>query len=157
MGEFLIYIIKSSLCLVLFYLFYKVLLSRDTFYRFNRFALLGLMVVSLVVPFIELPAESELYVPDVAYGGYQTLVYTVSELPATVEDSVVSFSWTHAVLLLYVLGFLVCLIRYVCSLVRLCSIIRTGIKVPSESLCPDFPKNVNVIAILRLPYSWEWP
>ena len=46
MGEFLIYIIKSSLCLVLFYLFYKVLLSRDTFYRFNRFALLGLMVVS---------------------------------------------------------------------------------------------------------------
>lgn len=70
MGEFLIYIIKSFLCLVLFYLFYKVLLSRDTFYRFNRFALLVLMVVSLVVPFIELPAESESYVPDVAYGGY---------------------------------------------------------------------------------------
>lgn len=156
MGEFLIYIIKSSLCLVLFYLFYKVLLSRDTFYRFNRFALLGLMVVSLVVPFIELPAESELYVPDVAYGGYQTLVYTVSELPATVEDSAVSFSWTHAVLLLYVLGFLVCLIRYVCSLVRLCSIIRTGIKVPSESLCPDFPENVNVIVHsgIESPFSW---
>lgn len=70
---------------------YKVLLSRDTFYRFNRFALLGLMVVSLVVPFIELQAESESYVPDVAYCGYQTLVYTVSELPATVEDSAVSF------------------------------------------------------------------
>ena len=156
MGEFLIYIIKSSLCLVLFYLFYKVLLSRDTFYRFNRFALLVLMVVSLVVPFIELPAESESYVPDVAYGGYQTLVYTVSELPATVEDSAVSFSWTHAVLLLYVLGFLVCLIRYVCSLVRLCSIIRTGIKVPSESLCPDFPKNVNVIVHsgIESPFSW---
>lgn len=156
MGEFLIYIIKSSLCLVLFYLFYKVLLSRDKFYRFNRFALLGLMVVSLVVPFIELPVEADTYVPDAPDGGYQTFVYTVSEMPATVEDSAVSFSWPHAILLLYVLGFLVCLIRYVCSLIRLCSIIRTGLKVPSESLCPDFPKNVNVIVHsgIESPFSW---
>lgn len=156
MGEFLIYIIKSSLCLVLFYLFYKVLLSRDTFYRFNRFALLGLMVVSLVVPFIELPVEADTYVPDAPDGGYQTFVYTVSEMPATVEDSAVSFSWPHAILLLYVLGFWVCLIRYVCSLIRLCSIIRTGLKVPSESLCPDFPKNVNIIvhSDIESPFSW---
>lgn len=156
MGEFLTYIIKSSLCLVLFYLFYKVLLSRDTFYRFNRFALLGLMVVSLVVPFIELPVEADTYVPDAPDGGYQTFVYTVSEMPATVEDSAVSFSWPHAILLLYVLGFLVCLIRYVCSLIRLYSIIRTGVKVPSESLCPDFPKNVNVIVHsgIESPFSW---
>ena len=156
MGEFLTYIIKSSLCLVLFYLFYKVLLSRDTFYRFNRFALLGLMVVSLVVPFIELPVEADTYVPDAPDGGYQTFVYTVSEMPATVEDSAVSFSWPHAILLLYVLGFLVFLIRYVCSLIRLCSIIRTGLKVPSESLCPDFPKNVNIIVHsgIESPFSW---
>lgn len=114
------------------------------------------MVVSLVVPFIELPVEADTYVPDAPDGGYQTFVYTVSEMPATVEDSAVSFSWPHAILLLYVLGFLVCLIRYVCSLIRLNSIIRTGLKVPSESLCPDFPKNVNVIVHsgIESPFSW---
>ena len=36
MGLFFIYILKASVCLALFYLFYKVLLSKETFHRFNR-------------------------------------------------------------------------------------------------------------------------
>ena len=39
MGIFFVYILKSSVCLTIFYLFYKLLLSRDTFHRFNRIAL----------------------------------------------------------------------------------------------------------------------
>ena len=39
MGAFFIYILKSAVCLVLFYLFFKLLLSRETFHRFNRVAL----------------------------------------------------------------------------------------------------------------------
>ena len=38
MGTFLVYILKSALCLAAFYLFYRLLLSRDTFHRFNRVA-----------------------------------------------------------------------------------------------------------------------
>ena len=45
MGVFLVYILKSAACLAVFYLFYKLLMSRDTFHRFNRFALLGLLVL----------------------------------------------------------------------------------------------------------------
>ena len=41
MGIFFVYILKSSVCLTIFYLFYKLLLSRDTFHRFNRIALLS--------------------------------------------------------------------------------------------------------------------
>ena len=44
MGLFFIYILKASVCLALFYLFYKVLLSKETFHRFNRLALLGILV-----------------------------------------------------------------------------------------------------------------
>ena len=43
MGAFFIYILKSAVCLVLFYLFFKLLLSRETFHRFNRVALLGVV------------------------------------------------------------------------------------------------------------------
>lgn len=43
MGAFFIYILKSSVCLVLFYLFFRVLLSKETFHRFNRVALLGVL------------------------------------------------------------------------------------------------------------------
>ncbi len=43
MGVFFIYILKSSVCLVLFYLFFRLLLSKETFHRFNRMALLGVL------------------------------------------------------------------------------------------------------------------
>ena len=52
MGTFLVYILKSALCLAAFYLFYRLLLSRDTFHRFNRVALLCVLVLSAVVPLI---------------------------------------------------------------------------------------------------------
>ena len=43
MGVFFIYILKSSVCLVLFYLFFRLLPSKETFHRFNRMALLGVL------------------------------------------------------------------------------------------------------------------
>ena len=49
MGIFFVYILKSSVCLTIFYLFYKLLLSRDTFHRFNRIALLSLIMLSVII------------------------------------------------------------------------------------------------------------
>jgi len=51
MGTFFVFMIKSALCLIVFYLFYKLLLSKDTFHRFNRIALLSLLLFSFVIPF----------------------------------------------------------------------------------------------------------
>ncbi len=57
MGIFLIHILKSSVCLALFYLCYRILLSKETFHRFNRLALLGIMVLSFLLPFIEVTMQ----------------------------------------------------------------------------------------------------
>ena len=46
MGIFFVYILKSSVCLAVFYLFYRLLLSRETFHRFNRVALLSILLLS---------------------------------------------------------------------------------------------------------------
>lgn len=35
--SFLMYNLKVAVCLVVFYLFYKILLSRETFHKLNRF------------------------------------------------------------------------------------------------------------------------
>ncbi|MBQ6078995.1 MAG: M56 family metallopeptidase [Muribaculaceae bacterium] len=48
----LIYQIKVGLCLIVFYLLWKLLLSRETFHRFNRVALLVVMALALVLPWI---------------------------------------------------------------------------------------------------------
>ena len=62
MGAFFIYILKSAVCLVLFYLFFKLLLSRETFHRFNRVALLGVLLFSLLIPCIEMTTRHQVEV-----------------------------------------------------------------------------------------------
>ncbi|WP_418854731.1 TonB family protein [Prevotella sp.] len=56
---FFIYSVKVAVCLALFYLFHKLLMSRDTFHTFNRFAILSMMLLSLVLPFVHLSLDSE--------------------------------------------------------------------------------------------------
>ena len=48
------YIFLSTIALVLFYLFYKWLLSRDTLHRFNRVVLLTTLVLTAVLPLIHI-------------------------------------------------------------------------------------------------------
>lgn len=50
MGTFIIYIVESAVCLIIFYIFYKLLLSKDTFHKFNRIGLLCLLILSLALP-----------------------------------------------------------------------------------------------------------
>ena len=59
MGTFLFYLLKSAFCLILFYVFYRALLSRSTFFRFNRLTLLVGMSVCVVLPLMEFTTEEE--------------------------------------------------------------------------------------------------
>ena len=59
LGMFFIYSVKVAVCLALFYLFHKLLMSRDTFHTFNRFAILSMMLLSLVLPLVHLSLDSE--------------------------------------------------------------------------------------------------
>ena len=54
----LIYQIKVGICLIAFYLLWKLLLSRETFHRFNRVALLVVMTLALVLPWIRFSIDS---------------------------------------------------------------------------------------------------
>ena len=58
METFIFYTLKSSLCLSAGYLFYYLLLRRETFHRFNRFVILGIIFISLIVPVIKLQVNS---------------------------------------------------------------------------------------------------
>ena len=54
----LIYQIKVGLCLIAFYLLWKLLLSRETFHRFNRVALLTVMALVMVLPWMRLSLDA---------------------------------------------------------------------------------------------------
>ena len=53
----LIYQIKVGLCLIAFYLLWKLLLSHETFHRFNRVAMLTVMALALVLPWVKLTLD----------------------------------------------------------------------------------------------------
>ena len=53
MEQFLLYVVKSSLCSSVFLLIYYVFLKKETFYHFNRHFLLAGLLTSLFIPFIQ--------------------------------------------------------------------------------------------------------
>lgn len=54
MVKFLLYLFESGLCLSIFLLAYFLFFRKETYFRFNRFYLLSIMFLSLLVPFMHL-------------------------------------------------------------------------------------------------------
>jgi len=56
---FLSYLLRVSCCLTLFFAFYLLILRKLTFFKFNRFYLLGALVLSFVIPQLQFTIERE--------------------------------------------------------------------------------------------------
>ena len=129
MGVFFIYILKSSVCLVLFYLFFRLLLSKETFHRFNRMALLGVLFFSLLIPCIEVTTRHQVEVQQAVLSIEQLLLMAELEAPpanvgAVQETSAIS--WVQVVLLVYLAGILFLACRNIYSLICLFRLIHSG-------------------------------
>ena len=121
MGAFFVYILKSAICLALFYLGYRLLLSRDTFLRFNRFALLSGFVLAALLPLVRVGVEgvSPLGPALEEWGRIAAPV----EPAATASPAVSCYSIGLAIYLMGVLFFIARFLWGVASLIRL---IRAG-------------------------------
>ena len=129
MGVFFIYILKSSVCLVLFYLFFRLLLSKETFHRFNRMALLGVLFFSLLIPCIEVTTRHQVEVQQAVLSIEQLLL--MAELEATPANvgavqETSAISWVQIVLLVYWAGILFLACRNIYSLICLFRLIHSG-------------------------------
>ena len=52
------FFIKSTFCITLLYLFYKLFLEREKMHQFNRFYLLIMVVLSVLIPVVEVSLET---------------------------------------------------------------------------------------------------
>ena len=130
MGAFFIYILKSSVCLVLFYLFFRLLLSKETFHRFNRAALLGVLFFSLLIPCIEMTTRHQVEVQQAVLSIEQLLMMaelnaTAPEVGAVIQEAP-TVSWIQIVLLVYLAGIVFFACRNICSLICLFRLIYSG-------------------------------
>lgn len=144
MGLFFIYSLKVALCLIAFYLVYKLLLSRETFFGFNRAVLLGMAAVSLLLPLVHFTVEDA----PAAAGGFVVVEDIVMQ--AVAEDAP-AFTVTVAQVcfLIYVAGVAFFLCREVWSLFSLRRMIRGG-----RHVSTDGGVNVVVVSGDVSPFSW---
>ena len=156
MGIFLVYILKSSLCLAAFYLFYRLLLSRETLHRFNRMALLGVLLLSAVVPLIEVSTEQ----PTGVGQGMLTLEewLVLSEAMPEMSSAPVEEArtvWPLVLLAVYGVGVLFFLGRNLLSLIRLGQLLRGTQREDIHRYVADAPRILLFVHERGIaPFSW---
>lgn len=133
MGLFFVYIVKSSVCLTGFYLFYRLLLSKETFHRFNRIALLTLLLLSLLLPLVQLTTIEQTEVHQTMLTIEQLLMMADMPVSEVTPAEAVTLSGIQILLMVYLSGVLFFACRHIYSLGRLLMLLRSGEKEKMEN------------------------
>ena len=157
MGILFVYILKSSFCLAVFYLFYRLLLSRETFHRFNRIALLGILLLSCLLPFVEVSVRRPVEMYQTMMTWEQWLLLT--DLAGTethavqVQENVVT--WIQGLLLVYLFGILFFMLRNIYSLFGLWVLLKSGRREKVSDYVVTVVKAVLIVHERGIsPFSW---
>ena len=148
MIEFLIYDLKVAVLLAIFYMFYRLMLARETFHRINRIVLLATAIASFVLPLcvitmhetITMEMDMSLLATDVST---DAITYKAPSEPAT--------PWWKIVLpTLFIIGMVATLGHTLLSLFRIIRMIRH-----SEQHPQDDGTTICVSANAKVaPFSW---
>ncbi len=139
------YIIKSALLLTLLYGCFALLLSRETFHRFNRIALLSVLIAALVLPAVKLSFHKPAFLSPIAPIEYvmqpeDKAVEAKTKAAGTLQTATFkeagnpTFSITikQAVWMLYLIGVVVSLGIFCIQLFRFWQDIKGGVRTKDE-------------------------
>ncbi len=169
MGALVTYVLQTGIFLLVFYLFNRLFLARETFHKFNRIVWLLIIPLSLIFPFC-IPGSFD----PLAWFGRQQAQGQAVVIPegtmlgvlAPSEHSGTVVRMVQGFLLIYVTGVLVSFIFYVISYVRLLFVINknkdNGKAVAFENLLDECRKLTDTSKKVKLivhtdrmvPFSW---
>lgn len=134
MGALIVYMLKAACCLTAFYLFYKVLLARDTFFRFNRMALLSVLVLSFILPAIEISISRPVIVHPQTLSIEMMLLLMQQGTASvnTMPEKTAEWGWSEFIAIAYSAGMVFFLIRFIMAIVRMYRLIHKGIRKDME-------------------------
>ena len=125
MLDFLIYDAKVAVLIAVFYLFYRLLLAKETFHRVNRVVLLLTAVMSFVLPLCVITMHETVVVAAMP-------AVEVGEVRAVVADEPTAPLWQMALPVLFIIGIVATLGYTVTSLANLMLLIRHSEKHQQE-------------------------
>jgi len=125
MISFLVYDLKVAVLVAVFYMFYRLLLSRETFHRVNRVVLLTTAVASFVLPLCVVTLHRTMVVDEpfgayAANGNHSVAVAAEQQLPL----------WQQAAVVLFFVGMAITLGRQIVGLLRVGQVIARSERHP---------------------------
>ena len=137
MGDFLLYTAKVAAALVVFYLFFRLLLSRETFHRLNRIALICGLVISFALPLCVITVNITV---DPQH---------IPSAPDPLNINLVDADWRVTVLFgVFILGAIATLARLAIAYCRVHKMIKDGEKHPQ----PDG----KIVVVINNPEEEEY-
>ncbi|MCR4835855.1 MAG: M56 family metallopeptidase, partial [Bacteroidaceae bacterium] len=129
----LVFILKSAITLALLYSCFFILLSKETFHRFNRVMLLGIMVAAFIVPMLHITTE------------HPTIINKEVQLIENMTDRGIVFiyedeatepqpqiNWVQVMMWVYLTGVAVMLIITLIEVINLVRLMHRGIQQKDE-------------------------
>ena len=149
MTEFLIYDGKVAVLIAMFYMFYRLMLARETFHRVNRVVLLATAVASFVLPLCVITMH-ETVVMDSPETLDMVDMAAIPDLPSATKDAPVAALWPAILSTLFIIGMLVTLGHTLLSIGKVWLLIRRSERHPQ----PD-GTTICVTGNAELaPFSW---
>ena len=152
MGLFFIYSLKVGLCLIAFYLVYKLLLSKETFHTFNRLALLTVIAVSVLIPWLKVTTAE----PTTLTQGVVSLETMIVSAEVIEAEETSGLSLMQVLFLVYVVGVTAFLLREIVSVIRLWLLMRKGVEMKSQHTGLSGGRDVRLVVMKDdvAPFSW---
>ena len=160
MYPFFLYIIKVSLSLAAFYLFYKLLCSRDTWHRANRILLLTILALSAAVPFMYIDlgvvtTEATIILEELTMTFDAETVADGAQAATAVEPTLWQripwqrIPWHTLLASIYFIGLVVYLIKFIAGLTSIARLIR-------RSKCREMADGTILVTHTEPygPFSW---
>lgn len=116
----MLYVIKAAITLALLYSCFFLFLSKETFHRFNRCMLVGIMLVSLVMPMFHFTTEHPTTLNEEVYQMQNYIQHDTAPIIVTAQQPQ-GITWIQALTWIYMAGVVLMLIL---TLVQATSLIR---------------------------------
>lgn len=138
------FLLTNTVCLLAFFLFYKVFLENLSIHNFKRFYLIATLIISFIIPFVKYEIIKEV----------KTVVYLPENLsntnptPSIVKVSESNFTLSTILWSIYLLIAFVLVFRVLYHIFRLQKIVKTNEKIKQH------PYNIVLLNQNVIPHSW---
>ena len=117
METLLIYLLKVSGILALFYVAYQVFLKRETFFSVNRHFLIAGILTALLLPFVTITNYVEIAATPL---NFVTKEATMVKATATFQE----FNWIALLFVLYLVGLLIFTTKFIVQIISLLKLVK---------------------------------